>query len=77
MKILKRIQKIDDKIVLLRFTTNEVFMNKYYKKLELDKILELLANETVSDFWKEKALKIAVFTINETDLFLIFLSPLK
>lgn len=34
-------------------------MNKYYKKLELDKILELLANETVSDFCREKALKIA------------------
>lgn len=34
-------------------------MNKYYKKLELDKILELLANETVSDFCHEKALKIA------------------
>lgn len=33
-------------------------MNKYYKKLELDKILELLANETVSDFCREKALKI-------------------
>ncbi|MGN0640772.1 MAG: endonuclease MutS2 [Oscillospiraceae bacterium] len=34
-------------------------MNKYYKKLELDKILELLANETVSGFCREKALKIA------------------
>lgn len=34
-------------------------MNKYYKKLELDKILELLANETVSDYCREKALKIA------------------
>ncbi|MGN0678051.1 MAG: endonuclease MutS2 [Oscillospiraceae bacterium] len=33
-------------------------MNKYYKKLELDKILELLANETVSDCCREKALKI-------------------
>lgn len=32
-------------------------MNKYYKKLELDKILELLANETVSDYCREKALK--------------------
>lgn len=34
-------------------------MNKYYKKLELDKILELLANETVSDFCRERALKIS------------------
>lgn len=33
-------------------------MNKYYKKLELDKILELLANETVSETCREKALKI-------------------
>lgn len=33
-------------------------MNKYYKKLELDKILGLLANETVSDYCREKALKI-------------------
>lgn len=34
-------------------------MNKYYKKLELDKILELLANETVSDYCRERALKIS------------------
>lgn len=33
-------------------------MNKYYKKLELDKILELLAEETVSDYCHEKALKL-------------------
>ncbi len=33
-------------------------MNKYYRKLELDKILELLANETVSGFAHNKALKI-------------------
>lgn len=33
-------------------------MNKYYKKLELDKILELLAEETVSDYCHDKALKI-------------------
>ncbi len=33
-------------------------MNKYYKKLELDKILELLAEETTSDYCREKALKI-------------------
>lgn len=33
-------------------------MNKFYKKLELDKILELLANETVSDHCREKALKL-------------------
>ncbi len=33
-------------------------MNKYFKKLELDKIFELLANETVSDCCREKALKI-------------------
>ena len=31
-------------------------MNKYYKKLELDKILELLAEQTVSDSCREKAL---------------------
>ncbi len=34
-------------------------MNKYYKKLELDKILELLANETVSSCCRERALKIS------------------
>ena len=34
-------------------------MNKYYKKLELDKILDLLANETVSDCCRERALKIS------------------
>ncbi|MCH5203330.1 MAG: endonuclease MutS2 [Oscillospiraceae bacterium] len=33
-------------------------MNKYYKKLELDKILELLANETISDYARQKALKL-------------------
>lgn len=33
-------------------------MNKYYKKLELDKILELLAGQTVSDTCRERALKI-------------------
>lgn len=33
-------------------------MNKFYKKLELDKILELLAEETISDYCREKALKI-------------------
>ena len=33
-------------------------MNKYYKKLELDKILELLAAQTVSDTCRERALKI-------------------
>lgn len=34
-------------------------MNKYYKKLELDKILELLANETVSDYARQRALKLS------------------
>ena len=34
-------------------------MNKYYKKLELDKILELLADETVSDYARQKALKLS------------------
>ena len=33
-------------------------MNKYYKKLELDKILELLAEQTYSDVCREKALKL-------------------
>ncbi len=33
-------------------------MNKYYKKLELDKILELLAAQTVSEGCREKALKL-------------------
>lgn len=33
-------------------------MNKYYKKLELDKILELLAEQTVSDGCCESALKL-------------------
>jgi len=33
-------------------------MNKYYKKLELDKILELLAEQTVSDGCRESALKL-------------------
>lgn len=34
-------------------------MNKYYKKLELDKILELLAEQTYSDSCREKALKLS------------------
>ena len=34
-------------------------MNKYYKKLELDKILELLAEQTSSDFCRDKALKLS------------------
>ncbi|MCI5668702.1 MAG: endonuclease MutS2 [Oscillospiraceae bacterium] len=34
-------------------------MNKYYKKLELDKILELLAEQTCSDSCREKALKLS------------------
>lgn len=34
-------------------------MNKYYKKLELDKILELLAEQTYSDACREKALKLS------------------
>lgn len=33
-------------------------MNKYYKKLELDKILELLAEQTYSDVCREQALKL-------------------
>ncbi len=33
-------------------------MNKYYKKLELDKILELLAEQTYSDTCREQALKL-------------------
>ena len=33
-------------------------MNKYYKKLELDKILELLAEQTYSDVCRERALKL-------------------
>ncbi|MCH5206646.1 MAG: endonuclease MutS2 [Oscillospiraceae bacterium] len=33
-------------------------MNKYYKKLELDKILELLAEQTVSENCREQALKL-------------------
>ena len=33
-------------------------MNKYYKKLELDKILELLAEQTYSDSCREKAFKL-------------------
>ena len=33
-------------------------MNKYYKKLELGKILELLAEQTVSDGCRESALKL-------------------
>lgn len=34
-------------------------MNKYYKKLELYKILELLAEQTSSDFCRDKALKLS------------------
>ena len=41
-------------------------MNKYYKKLELDKILELLAEQTVSDNCRESALKIKPQTDFET-----------
>lgn len=37
-------------------------MNKYYKKLELDKILELLAAQTVSEGCREKALKLNPIT---------------
>ncbi len=37
-------------------------MNKYYKKLELDKILELLAEQTVSDGCRERALKLKPVT---------------
>ncbi len=37
-------------------------MNKYYKKLELDKILELLAEQTVSDGCRESALKLKPVT---------------
>ena len=33
-------------------------MNKYYKKLELDKVLELLAEQTYSDACREQALKL-------------------
>ena len=41
-------------------------MNKFYKKLELDKILELLAEQTVSDSCREKALNIKPVTDFET-----------
>lgn len=34
-------------------------MNKYYKKLELDKILDLLAEQTSSDSCRDKALKLS------------------
>lgn len=37
-------------------------MNKFYKKLELDKILELLSEQTYSDTVKEKALKLKPLT---------------
>lgn len=37
-------------------------MNKYYKKLELDKILEQLADQTVSESCHEKALKLQPLT---------------
>lgn len=37
-------------------------MNKYYKKLELDKILELLAEQTVSGSCRENALKLKPVT---------------
>lgn len=41
-------------------------MNKYYKKLELDKILELLAEQTVSDDCREAALRLKPQTDHET-----------
>lgn len=41
-------------------------MNKYYKKLELDKILELLAEQTVSDGCREAALRLSPRTDFET-----------
>ncbi len=41
-------------------------MNKYYKKLELDKILELLAEQTVSDNCRETALSLKPRTDFET-----------
>ena len=41
-------------------------MNKYYKKLELDKILELLAEQTASDGCREAALKLTPKTDFET-----------
>lgn len=41
-------------------------MNKYYKRLELDKILELLAEQTVSDDCREAALKLKPQTDFET-----------
>lgn len=41
-------------------------MNKYYKKLELDKILELLAEQTASDGCREAALKLSPKTDYET-----------
>lgn len=41
-------------------------MNKYYKKLELDKILELLAEQTASDGCREAALKLSPKTDFET-----------
>ena len=41
-------------------------MNKYYKKLELDKILELLAEQTVSDGCREFALKLKPHTDFDT-----------
>ena len=37
-------------------------MNKYYKKLELDKILELLAEQTYSDTCRDKALALEPIT---------------
>lgn len=37
-------------------------MNKYYKKLELDKILEQLADQAVSDGCREKAMKLKPLT---------------
>lgn len=41
-------------------------MNKYYKKLELDKILELLAEQTVSEDCREAALKLKPLTDFDT-----------
>lgn len=41
-------------------------MNKYYKKLELDKILELLVEQTVSEDCREAALKLKPLTDFDT-----------
>ncbi len=42
-------------------------MNKYYKKLELDKILELLSEQTYSDVCRERALKLKP-SFDETEI---------